>query len=370
MPRSVIDLAAALARSGHEVRLLTGGGDLVPQEWSAPRDGRPTLVPLRAWRGTRRLRGIGSSSDRAAILEAVEWCEVAHLHAIWDPLAVDLGRALRRRGRPYLVTAHGMLDDWTMAHRGWKKRLFLAFGGRAHLERAAALVTNSLEEARQALRWSPRARCRSVPLLVDLEAFDALPPKRARQGGAFRLLFLGRLDPIKRIDVLLRATAALIERGVDCTLDIAGDGELRGELEHLASSTSLAPRVRFHGAVAGAAKLELLRDSDLLVLPSSHENWGIVLMEAMAAGTPVVTTSAVHIARDLEADAVAVVVPPGDEPALRAALVALIEEANAAPESLIARGARGREWVRRVLAPDRVVALHVAQYRDAIERHG
>lgn len=368
MPRSVIDLAAALARSGHQVRLVSGGGDLMPQEWGMPAPGRPTVVPLRAWSGTRRMHGLGSATDRAALLDAVQWCDVAHLHAVWDPLAVDLGRSLRRHGRPYLVTAHGMLDDWTMAHRGWKKRLFLALGGRAHLERAAALVTNSEDEAKQSARWCPNAPSRSIPLLVDLQEYDALPPKPHRAGGPFRLLFLGRLDPIKRVDALIRAATTLAAHGVDCTLDIAGDGELRGELERLVASTPGGARVRFHGAVAGVAKRSLLRDSDLLVLPSRHENWGIVLVEAMAAGTPVVTTSAVNIARELESEAGAIVVPPDDEAALRTSLASLIDEAAISPDALLARGERGRAWVRRELAPERVIAAHVAAYQEAIDR--
>lgn len=108
--------------------------------------------------------------------------------------------------------------------------------------------------------------------------------------GTLRLLFLGRLDPIKGLDCLLRACAGLDRSGGSWRLTIAGDGspEYRAELAGLISSLGLGERVALSGAVERAGRDRLFAESDLLILPSHRENFGMVVAEALAHAVPVV----------------------------------------------------------------------------------
>lgn len=384
MPRSVIDLCAALAERGHAVTLATGGDELVPATWRREPDstgspgGTPTLIELRPWRPWRRL----DASERARVDDALVASDVVHLHVPWDRRGAAIGHRATRLAKPYIVTAHGMLDEWTMARRAWRKRLFLALGGRRWLESAHAVHCNSSIEAEQSQRWIPRGRTVVAPLLTDLRPFAGLarkPPTErlatGRQRGsagaasALQALFLGRLDPIKGIEDLIEAVAGLGRAGVDVALTIAGPGDAlyRSELHRLVMDRGLLEKVEFLGLIEGEAKVQLLHDADVLVLPSRHENWGVALIEALAAGTPVITTDAVNIWRELMAcgggrivASRGMSVPAADRIAM---LMRGLRELSADRAELRLMGERGRAWVFDDLAPERVVAKYEAIYR-------
>src|SRR5262249_19712285 len=126
------------------------------------------------------------------------------------------------------------------------------------------------------------------------------------------IAFLGRLHPKKGIERLLEAMARLSGAGREVQLLIAGtgDAEYQRDLEEMARG--LAGRVHFLGHIVGAAKTRFLRAADMLVLPSYQENFGLVLVEALACGTPVITTKAVDIWPELEASGSAILMDNPD----------------------------------------------------------
>ncbi|EPX82311.1 glycosyltransferase [Salipiger mucosus] len=156
-----------------------------------------------------------------------------------------------------------------------------------------------------------------------------------------RLLFVGRLAGVKGVPVLLDAVAALRARHADLRLDLIGDGPDRAVLEARAATLGLTDAVRFLGyrsqdEVAGA-----LAGTDVFVLPSFAEGVPVVLMEAMASGVPVVTTRIAGIPELVADGESGLLVPPGDAPALAAALDDLLASADRRR----ALGAAGRATV-------------------------
>jgi colanic acid/amylovoran biosynthesis glycosyltransferase len=163
-------------------------------------------------------------------------------------------------------------------------------------------------------------KMRVVHCGVEVRLFDT----KWHEGRAHRLLFVGRLIPAKGLPFLLE-TVAMID---DAILDIAGDGPQRRFLETKAASLGIANRVRFLGYQSQVQVGELLRDADVFVMGSFAEGLPVVLMEAMAAGVPVVATRIAGIPELVDDGQNGFLVPPGD-PALTAAAVRqLLEDAE------------------------------------------
>jgi glycosyltransferase involved in cell wall biosynthesis len=107
-----------------------------------------------------------------------------------------------------------------------------------------------------------------------------------------RVAYLGRLEPYKRVDLLLRAVAALRPRFPDVEIVLVGRGSARPRLERLAAELGLAERTRFAGFVPDAERDALVAEARVCACPSVKEGWGITVIEANAVGTPVVATDA------------------------------------------------------------------------------
>jgi glycosyltransferase involved in cell wall biosynthesis len=261
-----------------------------------------------------------------------------------------------------------MLDDWCMAQRGLKKRLFMKLAGRRYLHSAACVHTTAEGEREQATKWIPKAKITVLPLLVDLAEYDTLPgpgPALAAFSqlatDAPKALFLSRLHPKKGVEALLRATADLARGGFRCELFIAGPGEedYVSRLKRLAKELDLAGQAHFLGMVRGVQKTSLYQSADLFVLPTHQENFGLVLVEALACGTPVITTKGVDIWPELEQAGSAIV---SAEPKR---IAAAMHERLSHREKLPEIGERGRAFVRDWLAEEKVIASYEAMYADA-----
>ena len=275
------------------------------------------------------------------------------------------------RPRPVVVhTYHGhVLEGYFGPLRNGFYRL---------LERRLAGVTDALIGVSQAtvddlvrLRIAQRAKFRVIPIGLDLEPFLGSTPDAGtafrREAGAgpddVLLTFVGRLVPIKRVDVLLRAVADARAAGAQVRLAIVGDGALRNELERLAHDLGLAAHVYFAGyredmvAVAVAA--------DVAVLSSDNEGTPVALIEAGAAGTASVATDVGGVT-DVVTPETGLVVPRRDSHALGEALVKI-----AADDSLrAAMGERARDHVRGRFSVERLVKDMDELYSELLAARG
>ena len=205
-----------------------------------------------------------------------------------DPTASGRLRGLAKDLKPNLVIAHGSRAV-SLAVKAWHGRAPIA--AMVHNFRAKA----DLAKVDLALCVSPavakdvEARFPSLATTV-VENFEALAaaPARAVPVGPPRIGSIGRLHRNKGYDILLDAAALLRDRGVDFSLTLAGDGPERAALERQVATLNLADRVAFPGWVAQSA--DALNAMDLFVLSSRVEPFGLVVIEAMAAGVPIVST--------------------------------------------------------------------------------
>jgi glycosyltransferase involved in cell wall biosynthesis len=124
---------------------------------------------------------------------------------------------------------------------------------------------------------------------VDLDLFSPESSGRSTNCGSINIMYVGRLIDLKRVDLLIAACAKLIG-DVEFYLHVVGDGPLREALEKQVQQLSLTSHVRFYGRLPQSAAADLLRRSDIMVLPSMRECGGAVVLEAMACGVPVIAT--------------------------------------------------------------------------------
>jgi glycosyltransferase involved in cell wall biosynthesis len=222
----------------------------------------------------------------------------------------------------------------------------------AHLRRA-------LEQA-----GVPAQRIHTIPNGVDTALFapPSLPHSREpRPARGARVVFVGRLVEEKALPVLLRAWAAVTERIAAATLDIVGAGPLQAELRALAARLGITSTVTFHGFHDDVTPF--LWAADVFVLPSVVEGLSNALLEAMAAGLPVVATRISGTEDVVVHGETGLLVPADDADALAGALTSLL----AAPERAREMGRRARDQVIRQCGLDLVAAAYVALYDDLVE---
>jgi L-malate glycosyltransferase len=193
------------------------------------------------------------------------------------------------------------------------------------LQRAAyacahVIVANSAAAGdRLATERVPRSRIRVVPNGIDLAAYTPSQHERPLR----RIVTVANLRPEKAHDVLFEAAVLVLRRCPDAQFVIAGDGPRRQELERLAQSRGIAPRVQFIGHADEVPAL--LASSDLFVLPSRSEAFPNSVLEAMATGLPIVATRVGGIVELVENQRTGVLVPPDDARALGHAMLDLIQ---------------------------------------------
>ncbi|HRJ49476.1 MAG TPA: glycosyltransferase, partial [Phycisphaerales bacterium] len=374
--RAVLDLSRLTCEAGHRVTVLSPDVSDSPPEWLLPPsrgERRPHVVRVPAFSGRGNLFPFGVVERIRE--EHIVKHDVLHVHGMWAPSNVQLTGAANRAGVPYIVSLRGMLDDWPMSQRTLKKRLFLLIAGRRMLHRAAFVHCTAEGEHQQSRRWFPKGRGRVIPNLLDLGPFrDAPGPDLARRTfegldrGELAVLFLSRVHYKKGVEHFLRAAGILRDRGVACRWYIAGDGEpgYMKSLRDLCASLGLDDRVHFLGMVKGREKISLFQASDLFLLPTSQENFGFAIVEAMAAGVPVVTTKGVDLWPELQSCGGAEIVEQDAGPI--ADTVARLLADRAARRRM---GEQARAWVFENLEERAVIGQFVSAYADAVsERTG
>lgn len=369
--RAGLDLCKAMAERGHEVTLATCDDKDAPAGWKAGAPGLPRIAPLPEPSGPL---GTFTADAKRTIDALLAGADVLHDHIFWLPSSVQFCSAARRAGKPYIISTHGMLDDWCMTQRGLKKRLFLTLVGNRMFRHAAAVHCTASAEERQSSRWLPPAKAVVIPYVFDLDPFRALPgPEIARAkfpqaaSGVPVVLFLSRVHEKKGIEILIEAAALWRDQGIDLRVLIAGTGDpaYQQSLRTLVTRHRLDHIVHFVGLVVGAEKLSLYQAADLFILPTSQENFGLVLPESLACRTPVITTRGVDIWPELEQSGAAVIADPTPKAIADAAAPLLAD-----PTLRHKMGERGRNWVLQNLDPVKVSEQFEAMYARSLRHFG
>jgi glycosyltransferase involved in cell wall biosynthesis len=348
--------ARVLAARGHDVHVYTAA-------WPGERDDPAGVTVHRQ----RPLVRVGNAPLLPKLL-GLRDVDLIHLHF---PFYAG-GELVAMTGVPYVVTYHQDVEIAGLSGRvtGLHDRVV----GRRVLAGAARLCPTSLDYLRHSAiaDLEPRFRTRVTPIPngVDLDRFRPMPsdPEQRRRFGLPRdglaVLFVGAMDAahhFKGVPMLLHALART--PGVSALL--VGEGDLRPSYERLAADLGIAGRTAFTGRLPSIDLPGAYHAADALILPSvtRGEAFGMVLIEAMASGRPVVATSLPGV-RSVVADGQdGFLVPPADEGALAAALARLA----AMPASdRAAMGALGRAKVEREYGWERIADRLEAIYADVL----
>ena len=307
-PPVVVDrLSRELVARGHEVGVLTtdlyAGQD---RTW-ATADQRPyTLDVFPAARGNGYAFSLGLWKAMRTIL-----CQsdVVHLHTLWTFTSLAAARVCRAANIPYVVMPHGMLDPYSM-HRGWlKKQVYGRIFEWPQLRRARGMCYTHQEEQRLATETCARLppgyivelgaepRPDGAPGGLREEFLNRYPKLRGRTV----ILFLGRVHAKKGLDLLIPAFELVSRRQPDAHLLIVGPGEpayvdsVRADV----ARRQLEPQVTFTGLLYGRDKWAAMAASDLFVLPSYQENFGLSVVDAIRSGLPVLLSRRVNLWKDV-----------------------------------------------------------------------
>jgi L-malate glycosyltransferase len=288
--------------------------------------------------------------------------DLIHAHVFTaGAVGVVLGRLF---GLPLVVTEHSTLFPRRDLDRGMLKRARYAF---TRADRVLP-VSNSLKEAISA--YGIEARFEVVPNVVDVALFHPETDAGSEAGGAARspgpkrLLFVGRLEPTehKGFPTLVAALSQLRERRSDWHLDVVGDGPSLEDCRRRVEGAGLAAEVTFHGSRPKPEVAAMMRASDVFVLPSRFETQGVVLLEAMASGLPIVSTTAGAIP-EVVSTRDGILVESGDAAALADALDRVLSGSAQFDRGDIVARARARYSLEAVGAQlvgiyDSVLASH------------
>lgn len=272
--------------------------------------------------------------------------DVVHLHGLWTYASVA-ALAWSAGKRPRVLSPHGMLDGWALQNSALKKRIVAALFERRNVMRAGALHA-LCEPERQAIRaYGYRGPVATIANGVCLDAAPATPARpawsSALPAGAKALLFLGRIHPKKGLDRLLQAMALWSGAAAEpWHLVVAGwdQAGTQAALAAQAEALGLTPRVHFIGPQFGERKAATLAAADAFVLPSLSEGLPMAVLEAWAAGLPVLMTEACNLPEGFRAGAAIRLAP---QPA--AMTEGLGELGALSQAALAAMGAKGRALV-------------------------
>lgn len=389
-----------LARRGHSVDVLAAHDPgWEPEQLGADRDGRGRprarvstwrYAPVESWHRLGYSRTIEADVRLKAgllwLAPALIACGILRLWKETRRLKPDLLQAhwylpggfmaavvSRLTGVPLVVTLHG--SDVFVAEKGFPYSWMTRFAART----AARLTSCSPELRDRICRLGfPRELSHVIPYAADPALLEGAPPAadvaalRGRLLGAdgeVLLLALGRLVHKKGFEFLLRALPAVLERRPGLRLCLAGEGDLEGELRALAAELGLADRVVFAGRLLRDQVALHMAACDLFVMPSVRDRAGNidglpnVILEAMAAGRPVVATNVAGIPLAVRPGTSGWLVPEKDPPAIAAALLEAL-----ADDALRARlGAGARRLVEEELNWPAVAARYETVFELARE---
>lgn len=215
--------------------------------------------------------------------------DVVHCNCCWMPISAFTANWAKQKGYPVVYSPHGMLEPWIICRNYWTKKIpALWLYQRRALKMADCLHATADSERSHLLKLGYNRNVSVIPNCVDVVNISMKTSwKRNKE-----LLFLSRIHVKKGINFLIEAIAQLRDELQDYTIRIAGEGEASyvAELKSLAQSLGVADQIVFEGGVYGNRKWQLFRQADLFILPTHSENFGIAVAEALACGTPVITT--------------------------------------------------------------------------------
>lgn len=297
-----------------------------------------------------------------------EWCtllnqlkpDVVHENCCWMAGSALTQKWAQQLGYKVVLTPHGMLEPWIIKRHYWIKKVpALWLYQKDAVVKADYLHATAESEKENLLKLGYNRKVEVIANGIDVDEIVMKTSWERKK----QILFLSRIHVKKGINYLIEAVAALKEDLKDYKINIAGEGEESyiDELKQMAYRLGVADYIHFIGGVYGNRKWELFCNADVFVLPTHSENFGIVVVEALACGTPVVTTKGTPW-HELRTENCGWWIEVGTEPTVNALRAFLQLTAN----DLDKMGRNGRRLVEREYSSKKVAEDMVALYKKVI----
>ena len=290
--KAIIEMVSALRKQGIDAEIATTNDD-AQNHLEVPLN---TLidyksVPIRFFHRLNTPPSVRefsySSTFKQWLSENIEHYDVIHIHAIFSFVSTYAMWLARKHNTPYIVRPIGQLEDWSLSQSQTKKKWYLRLIEKGNIEGASAVHFTAESEREQALRRFPLLKAVTIPLGVNKSntlAFKEPPSSWNIKPNVATILYLSRLHPKKGLELLLEALSNIKDNDFQLIVAGSGDDDYLSSLQQLTINLGLTSQCAFIGFIEGEEKQRLLEASDIFALTSYSENFGIAVLEAMAAG--------------------------------------------------------------------------------------
>ncbi len=349
--QAVLEMVKALNDCGIDAEIATtndNGSDLL----NVPLGQRSQYQHVPIWFFDRFSLNIHAVREFAFSHQLTTWLwqnihnyDLLHIHAIFSYPSTVAMTIARYRKIPYIIRPLGQLCTWSLQQKAYRKQCYLKLIEQRNLNHCQAIHFTSVQEQKEAAHLNLLSPSFILPhgLLIA----PTIPDARQRLRQHLNLpedeptiLFLSRLHPKKGLDYLIPALAKLVNQRFTFVLAGAGDPDYEAELKSLIAASNIQDRTHCLGMVTGELKDLLLQGSDLFALTSYSENFGVSVLEALAAGIPALVTPDVALAELLNQEKLGYV-PELDVSAISNS----VKQALKYPDAARQMGDRARQFV-------------------------
>lgn len=295
--------------------------------------------------------------------------DIIHTNAIFSYPVIAAHWACQFHKVPYIATPHGMMEAWSLSYKAWKKNFYFKFLERPALEKANAIQTMASTEAENINSLGLKTPSVIVPNGIYYEDFASLPnPEIFHQQfpqtrNKTLIIFLGRIDPKKGLDLLAPAFATVYHKFDNLHLILAGPdniGFLPTAKEYFIKAGCING-VTFTGMLTGEMKYAALAAASIYVAPSYSEGFSMSILEGMATGLPCVITTGCNFPEAAMANAAMIV--DIDSASIADALIQILENSQEAKEM----GDRARQFILKNYTWDKVALQMISVYKTIIK---
>jgi glycosyltransferase involved in cell wall biosynthesis len=361
----VTDLAEALSKKGAHITIFAP-----VEENKAGAPGKLEHVDVKLFPKSFLSRSWTSYSPALAkaLMEQISEFDLIHIHEIWHYPHFAAYRAAKFAKKPFIITIHGQLEPWCLNHKAFKKKIYSLLVQRRILEKASALHALTEGELKNVSNFVHNSNMVLIPNGLNVEEYAKLPQRERTEilypelRGKKVILFLGRIHPVKGLDMLARAFKGIREKRDDIHLVIAGldSYDHKSEIVDILKSDEAVGSTTFTGIVTGNRKLAILSRADIFVLPSHSEGFSMSSLEAMACGLPLVITKQCNFPEVEQRGAGRVIDPDTDS--LAKALMGLLDH----PDLCNQMGQNGKRLVEEKFTWDSVADKMIAAYEEIL----
>ncbi|WP_241537556.1 glycosyltransferase [Cyanobacterium aponinum] len=367
----VLELAKRVAKQGITVDLVTTTAngetelDVRKCQWIEYDDLKIQYFPYISWGDYKYSFSLTKWLDKN-----VKNYDIIHTNAVFSLPNIPAYWACQKHHIPYVITPHGMLEPWALAYKAFKKKIFYHLLEKPAMNKASGIQATASLEKDNIKTLNLKAPIFFIPNGIYAEDFISLPStslfleKFPETKNRQLILFLGRIDPKKGLDLLAPAFAKINQQFPDTHLVIAGPDNVGylPTVKNYFQELGCLDQVTFTGMLTGEMKYSALASASIYIAPSYSEGFSMSILEGMASGLPCIFTTACNFPEAKEAQAAKVVEVNVEE--ITEALSLCLSHPQEAKEM----GLRAREFILNNYTWDKIAGSLISVYQEIISK--